>query len=546
VHLFYPFRLALDAPALLTGLEGDPNSAITLDHIPGSVLRGVVAGRVGTADRAAFDALVLDGGVRYLHAWPVRDQQRGVPVPVSQRAVKGAKRGACVVLHDLAAWDGRPRDDHERQGEWPEESLGAPPAGCVTLGSSDPGIVTAKRSSRVHQQRDRVRGRAWTRHEAGREEAAGTIFSYESLDAGQTFEGLILVEGRSEAALHERFAAVKRALEGRVLLGRSRRAGYGGDATLTWMPPRAREIEGTGVLRGPVQAGQAFRALLTSPCIVRSEATGQVDPGALPEELVARLGGRVKVLRRRCAFTMVGGFNRYWGLELPQALAVAAGSVLVLEAVADLPHDDLVVAEREGVGERRTEGFGRVCFFDEAAPQFGLRNEESDDLGATAVPSGEAPSLVAWFERRVLSQALDEALLAESERIAASASGVPTRSLLGRLRVPLRGDARQALETLRVWLGDGLQALRRPARGALNRCRVEVRQVPRTLASWITQITNGTGAEEALPIEAIIQRRRVVSEDSARAWLESQRDAWRVRLLDATLAAIARKAPRER
>jgi len=542
-HQYHPFRLTLHAPALLTGLEGDPNSAFTLDHVPGSMLRGVVAARVAAAD---LGALVLDGGVRYLHAWPVRDDRRGVPVPVSQRAEKGARHGTHVALHDLAAWTGAVGEDHAWEGAWPEESLGAPPAGCVTLGAPTPGLVAVLRSSRVHQQRDRVRGRAWTDRDGGHERAVGTVFTYESLDAEQTFEGLVLVEGETDAELTARIGAVKSALPGRLLLGRSRRAGYGGDAAITWMPARAREIEGTGVLRGPVKAGAQFCALVTAPCIVRSEVSGQVDPAALPEQLVARLGGRAKVLRRRWSFVPVGGFNRHWGLELPQALAVAAGSVLVLQATEDIPHDDLVAAEREGVGERRIEGFGRVCFLDAPRSTSGPRDYEGDDRSATTAPGGDAPPLVAWVEQRVLAQALDAHISAEGEIIAASASNPPTRSLLGRLRAPLRSDAGAALETLRAWLGDGSNALRRPARAQLDRCRVEVGQVRRPLSTWITQIADGKGAEEALPIDALVQRRRVVSEASARAWLQSQRDAWRVRLLDATLAAIARKTPRER
>jgi CRISPR-associated protein Csx10 len=545
MHRYHPFRLTLRAPALLTGLDGDPNSAFTLDHVPGSVLRGVVAGRLDPAAREAFRALVLDGAVRYLHAWPVRDDRRGVPVPVSFREAKGAHPSDRMTVHDLAAFDGVPRDDHSHDDTvWPEENLAASRSECATLGASDIGLVAARRSSRVHQQRDRVRGRAWTERKLGKERAVGTIFTYESLDADQTFEGLVLVEGPTAEVRDARFAIVKTALQGALLLGRSRRAGYGGDATLEWRPPRDREIEGSRILAGPVKAGSLFRALFTSPCLARSEVTGQIDPAALPRQLEARLGDRARVIRRRWGFTTVGGFNRHWGLELPQALMVAAGSVLVLEAMVDISRDDLLTAEHEGLGERRIEGFGRMCFLEAPEQTLTLRAQDNGAPMPIPVPDQPVPALVAWLEQRVLAQHLETRIAEASEEIAASAKSPPTNSLLGRLRVPLRGDPSDALKTLRVWLGDGADALRRPARAQLDRCRVEASQKRQPLSAWITAVLDRDAGKDALQINALVQRRRLVSEESARKWLEARSDAWRVRLLDATLAAIAVKRAR--
>lgn len=536
---YHPFVLTLRAPALLTGLDGDPNSAFTLDHIPGSVLRGAVAGSLDARrDRATFDALVLDGTVRYLHAWPAWGGRRGVPMPLSLRAEKGTVEAE--TLHDLAYWDGRPGEDHDVGPVWPEVQLSDAPAGCATLGASPLRRVEVERSSRVHQQRDRIRGRAWTRRLAGREEAVGTIFTYESLDAGQSFAGLVLVRGDTDEACDAHVHRVRGALRTPLLLGRSRRAGYGGDAEVIWEAPRRREYTGVGILNAPVRAGQEFRALLTSPCIARSEQSGQVDPRGLPEQLVARLGGRVRVLRRRWGFTRVGGFNRHWGLELPQALAVRAGSVLVLEAIEDIPLDTLVDVEHEGLGERRVEGFGRVCFLTEATETCFVAKPDPQTPVSPA-PSGSPPALVSWLEARLLAQALDAHIEERGAEVADSVSLPPTRSLLGRLRVPLRGDPSLALKTLRSWLGDADDALRRPARRQLDRCRVGAPSARVPLSQWIGQVVDEKQAVKALDVAALAQRWRIVSEASALAWFHDREAASRVRLLDLTLAAIARK-----
>jgi hypothetical protein len=223
---------------------------------------------------------------------------------------------------------------------------------------------------------------------------------------------------------------------------------------------------------------------------------------------------------------------------------VAAGSVLVLEATADIPRDDLLAAEHEGLGERRIEGFGRVCFLDAPEPTLTLRAQDNGAPTPTAVPDQPVPALVAWLEQRVLAQHLETRIAEASEEIAASAKSPPTNSLLGRLRVPLRGNPSDALKTLRDWLGDGADALRRPARAQLDRCRVEASQKRQPFSAWITAVLDRDAGKDALQIDALVQRCRLVSEESARNWLEARSDAWRVRLLDATLAAIAVKRAR--
>ena len=57
---------------------------------------------------------------------------------------------------------------------------------------------------------------------------------------------------------------------------------------------------------------------------------------------------------------LVGGFNRKWGLPLPQSLALQAGSVFVYRA-EDIQKEVLDQLQQKGIGERRSEGFGRVA-----------------------------------------------------------------------------------------------------------------------------------------------------------------------------------------
>ena len=89
-YLFY--RLTLQSPLIVTSRQGDPNSAATQLFIPGSSIRGVVAGRLlnaGTGPESEeFRRLVLSGEVRYLNAYLEIEGERSLPVPLSWRVRK--------------------------------------------------------------------------------------------------------------------------------------------------------------------------------------------------------------------------------------------------------------------------------------------------------------------------------------------------------------------------------------------------------------------------------------------------------------------------
>jgi CRISPR-associated protein Csx10 len=60
--------------------------------------------------------------------------------------------------------------------------------------------------------------------------------------------------------------------------------------------------------------------------------------------------------------TLIGGFNRKWGLPLPQVPALAAGSVIVFESEdIEITSEQIQLLEVCGIGERREDGFGRIA-----------------------------------------------------------------------------------------------------------------------------------------------------------------------------------------
>lgn len=553
------FDLTLRSPAIVSTPSGDPNSAATQLFIPGSTIRGAVAARLLAAgedgDGELFRCLILSGNVRYLHAYPKIGGSRSMPLPLSWKSPKDDPS----VVNDLASFNGeltKEMDVEDFKDVWPRSALvsasGTFVSPTVTSGSRI--LATVRVGARVHQQRDRVRGRSWRDEQ---EIPHGALFAYEYLEEGQTFTGMIHVT--DTAAPHiDRITAL---LSEPILLGRSRRSGYGGDAGISGFGKTAREFAGaSGLLIADVSANQVFRMLLTSAYIGRHPLTGQNDPKALEHELIEVFGGAVTVECRQWAFETVGGFNRKWGLGTPQALAVRGGSVLVLRATRGIPMDKLLAIERQGLGERCVEGFGRVVFLtrsDNQAPIDVKLDGGSPQRSSGAVATPQSPQLTFLESQLVLNVAR-----AELERVArldlvGNASRLPTNSLLGRLRTPLRAAlddqaARQCLQTLAAWCGNGDLALKANAQDKLNGCKIRVGEREYSLLAWLKNIASARSGQtdwETLlaatgnlaSVTALASRHHLTSVDAAQAILNANAAKLRVHLIDAVLAAMARK-----
>jgi len=555
MHRYYPYFLRLEAPVILNSVGGDPSSARTLTYVPGGVIRGIVARSLGDTgqDRARleeFRSLSFNRNVCFLNAYPTDGSRRTLPAPVSYRVKKedgGYNSTDHLEVLDLAAFSGVAEDHTVNSFDaWPEDELDDFPYPYLSFGADLKGVYV-NIGSRVHHQRDRRIGRAWVERDGGLERPHGSIFTYEYLEAGQEFAGVIKISGSSETECDLLFERIKKHLAGPLLLGRSRRVGYGGNATISWGPPRDREVLGEGVIHGNIPKGGLFRILAISPWIIRDPETGQVDPAVVEEELEQLLGLRAKVVRKRWHFELIGGFNRKWRLELPQARAVAGGSVFVLEAKEEIPLSAILRFEHEGIGERLNEGFGRMLFL--APPIKSVRvtipapkDPRKPEVGPT--------ELVHFIERRILQNAVFRQIKQEAAVIARDSRSIPTASLLGRLRVPLRGDPGVGLATLREWLGEGTSALRHPARKQLDRCKLKV-DGGKSLLAWMRDLTAAGNEEafqllnQAIHLDVVAQQNYLISEATAKEKLKNMAEDLMVSLVDAVLEALSEQKRKE-
>ena len=114
-----------------------------------------------------------------------------------------------------------------------------------------------------------------------------------------------------------------------------------------------------------------FALTLHSPVILRDDFLRY--RGTISGEILAihaRLSSetlRLKQIHQVASMERITGWNELWGTPRTQEYAIATGSVflfLATEKVSDDLLEKLFALENQGIGERRAEGFGRICFSD--------------------------------------------------------------------------------------------------------------------------------------------------------------------------------------
>lgn len=436
------YRITLSEPALLTSLEGDPNESVSFDYIPGSVLRGIVIGKyiknyqkssgvnsLDAADEAAR-RLFFNGSTRYLNGYPVdRLDRRTLPVPLSWRQEKDAvamqqERNPAPV-YDFALIDEISKVKQPQGIKLPFFSFMDGRA-CF--------ISPAKQLS-IHTARNRRFGRALAQRPGFEKKFAGAVFRYEALAAGQTFEAVILCENKTDVE------KIRGILTGDIYLGGSRKAGYGRARILDDVENISnnwRETEGELSLK---ENGRLIVTLLSDTLLRDGNGQSTSAPSSVASLLKNKLG--IKQLQLIKAFTsnkIVGGFNRKWGLPLPQSRALGKGSILIFKTKDDDGRllNRLKQIENEGIGERRAEGFGRLAFnWHHWGKEIQVSTADSEDhLGADKIEEKESKRIAALMATRLFEKRLENKMVKRVNELAKFLEGksLPSNAQLSRLR----------------------------------------------------------------------------------------------------------------
>jgi CRISPR-associated protein Csx10 len=307
-----------------------------------------------------FNQVFRRGGVQFPYLYPARYAERqlfpAIPAPLDLLTCKLFPGFTSQRMH----------------GVFPAGNTDCPTCGehLQPLG----GFVTLEGIRRLYQSELRYEMHIRINPESGRVRQ-GDLYSYVSIEAGQYFVGeLESGDGQNWA----RFLELSGATVGEPFtlhLGKANRRGYGRvTAWLQPLPPIAGEpslpliwIQSGIQARVPAPDGTISLLFLTDtvlpdrwgryPRSVASDSTWLSDWLGLP----------IEALDCFTQVKSVDGFNSHLGLPQWQDMAFAAGSVVHLKrpSATTWPtnwQDQLVNLEREGIGLRRDEGFGRIAF----------------------------------------------------------------------------------------------------------------------------------------------------------------------------------------
>lgn len=454
--------LTLESPLLITHVgNGDENSSRSLPYIPGSALRGALVGRYVSSqtdllkDETAL-RLFFSDQVTFLNAYPATDQnglQRSLPTPASWRKEKGTKLEDKPDARDFALMVDEEFDEAIQIPFCSPELISS----LIQLIKPDEELTT------------HISGEERGRVLAGN----NTVFQYQALADGQIFTAVILTQNDEDSK------TLKQLLEKdpTIYLGRSRSARYG----------RVRigiiyEKNNWSEVTSNQPADKTIITLLSDALLrdANGQSTSDLD-GWLTQHL--NKGKNFKSEKRFIKPALVGGFNRKWGLPLPQAPALGMGSVFVY-AVDHLTPAELVPLVESGIGDRRIEGFGRIAVNWQGADELRIEKYQLPEPKIFRKLTPSSQKIANEMAQRILRQRLDAHLSDLAQRYEIS-KGINNHQL-ARIRNQLRqvinsgGQNTQAIKKF-------LKELRRSAREQYERAKVKYEQEAVRLIVWLDE-----------------------------------------------------------
>lgn len=400
-------------PILATSFQGDPNSDVSYSYIPGSMIRGAIISRylrhhhLSELDLndAKVKGLFFDATqTLYLNGYLLsQEDKRTLPVPRSWFKDKDAKlpesnEDRSMVIYDRAVEYNLPDDD-----ENDDDSKITPKAieqNFCTLKSKSVVLYSEKRRINIHNFRNRKKGKG-TKSE-------GEIFRYEAIDSEQNFKAIILcyntdLLGTLQTLLPE---------SSNIWFGGSQSAGYG-KTKIEKVEPLADNWCEVEIPANQRVNNDRLIITLLSDTILRDDCGQTVADANLIQSAIQQTIGKIlpspESVIIYASSTLIGGFNRKWGLPLPQVPALLAGSVIVFEGIT-LNTDQIEQLEYYGIGERRNEGFGRfvVNWQEEENLQARSPNKKTQEQPILEESSYPLAKLMA---ERILRQRLDSQLI---------------------------------------------------------------------------------------------------------------------------------------
>ncbi|MFN7949858.1 MAG: RAMP superfamily CRISPR-associated protein [Blastocatellia bacterium] len=325
------------------------NLVKSLDYLPGTYLLPILRRKLGAEFKEGCDinTAIFSGQLLVTHATIAINDAPGRPVPFAlfHEKVGGGLKSGRGVYNRLQEGKGKAQLKGHRSGY-----LGVTPAEETRLPDFQSVALAVEPHNVVRDAIQRP------------DEAVGGVFSYEVIPQGTELRAQLQVRKSLLKAPDSEWLA---ALKGECKIGRAKKDDYG------WVTLTASKAEHAAA--APTVQNE-LTVWLLSDVLLRDERlrpTASVE--RLRQVLSAALGvtltDRTKMDdnndERMHAISRTHRTDSWhvgWGLPRPSLVGLQAGTCVVFQLEGTLDADKLARVAAEGIGERRAEGYGRLCF----------------------------------------------------------------------------------------------------------------------------------------------------------------------------------------
>jgi len=412
-------------PIIISDSGSDQNMLNTKTYINGNSILGLLACKYvkkhDLANKArkdnTFYKLFLQGDLIFSNAYITRDHDTYYPSPISIKKEKYKND-----IFDLL-FVGK---DFDKSTESISEYL--------RIFDSTISTETVKKQIAFHHARNRNTGTA----------KPGKIFNYESISPGQKFIGRIIGEENDLEIIKKEFSN-----NFTGYLGRSRNSEYG---KMKIIFEDIADYDQEIAIEENMEHDKVVMTLLSDTIIYNENGFSTIDTDKLQEVLgVSITNSYINKVREE---KYVG----IWKCKNQSENCFKAGSSFLLEKLPE----NYQQLQKNGIGERTHEGFGRVIF----GYQKFLNSDDNYSIISynkeIARPTGNPPEIVKKIASQILKDKMIDLTREKAMRDAGRFKDIPTNSLLGKLTL-LSKDINS--------FSDNLSKLRDPARDKLKKCR---------------------------------------------------------------------------
>ena len=429
------------------------NVVRSADHLPGRMLLPFVIERL---ERAGIDATggLRRGDLSVEHGYPVINGRRSAPMPFAFSELKRSGAGEDRYWNTFLA----PPPSQAKQVR--SGFIASGPDGTLLRTVTNFDVRTHNSVNDEMQRPD---------------ESVGGLFTYQAIAAGSCFR--VIVRCRIPDSEDDQVMAARiiNALNGEASIGTSRKDDYGSvlvTASMSMEPTSGSSIP----------ANTPFLLWCTAPVVVvdpsdlRPTPTVEAVAKALSDSIEATGVNRpVAVVKAeavdgladvRLRTDRIEGFHSRWGLPQPSLPVVGAGSVLRLRCDVELDAAAIATIERNGIGLRSVEGFGRVRF-DPVELSLPSHRQFVDVRSSHGRRIDAARPHSAGTSVKLLERVRDVQL--SQLRIPDSRGQAPTASRIGELRAQLvSGNGGPGVHPALAWLEHGSSTRTKAARWGMS------------------------------------------------------------------------------